>query len=85
MLFLQVPGGPGGPGGNAGPFKLNIVDSIERIKEEFNFLQAQYHKYADIEATVSLRFCRGLPRFLRFSLDCCCCLRKCTANVSLPW
>ena len=53
---FQVPGGHGGPGG--GPFKLNIVDSIERIKEEFNFLQAQYHKYADIEATVSLRFCR---------------------------
>eukprot|EP00093_Oithona_nana_P014037 14037.XXX_781556_802428_1 [CDS] Oithona nana genome sequencing. len=36
-----VPGGHGGPGG--APFKLNIVDSIERIKEEFNFLQAQYH------------------------------------------
>eukprot|EP00094_Tigriopus_californicus_P003431 TCALIF_03300-PA protein Name:"Similar to Tle4 Transducin-like enhancer protein 4 (Mus musculus)" AED:0.39 eAED:0.39 QI:0/0.5/0.44/0.77/0.37/0.55/9/0/362 len=32
------PGGPGQPG-----FKLNIVESIERIKEEFNFLQAQYH------------------------------------------
>ena len=40
---LQVPGGPTGPAGS-GPFKLNIVDSIERIKEEFNFLQAQYHK-----------------------------------------
>jgi len=36
-------GGPGGPGGQP-PFKLNIVESIERIKEEFNFLQAQYHK-----------------------------------------
>ena len=43
-MLLQVPGGHGGPGGG-GPFKLNIVDSIERIKEEFNFLQAQYHKY----------------------------------------
>lgn len=40
-LFLpQVPGGP--PGQPA--FKLNIVESIERIKDEFNFLQAQYHK-----------------------------------------
>jgi len=29
------------PGG--APFKLNIIESIERIKEEFNFLQAQYH------------------------------------------
>jgi hypothetical protein len=37
-----VPGGPGS--GSAPPFKLNIVESIERIKEEFNFLQAQYHK-----------------------------------------
>ncbi len=46
--MFQGPGGPGGPppggGGGAPPFKLNIVESIERIKEEFNFLQAQYHK-----------------------------------------
>ena len=48
---FQVPGGgppgaPGQPGGGPPPphFKLNIVESIERIKEEFNFLQAQYHK-----------------------------------------
>jgi hypothetical protein len=54
LLFRhQVPGGggggppgaPGQPGGGPPPhFKLNIVESIERIKEEFNFLQAQYHK-----------------------------------------
>merc|ERR1719193_405146 len=37
-----VPGGPGS-GPQPPPFKLNIVESIERIKEEFNFLQAQYH------------------------------------------
>jgi len=36
-----VPGGP--QAGQPQPFKLNIVESIERIKEEFNFLQAQYH------------------------------------------
>ena len=49
---FQVPGHGGGPpgvpgqpgGGHPPPFKLNIVESIERIKEEFNFLQAQYHK-----------------------------------------
>jgi len=35
---------PGGPQPAQPPFKLNIVESIERIKEEFNFLQAQYHK-----------------------------------------
>ncbi len=41
-------GGPpgGGPGGGGGaPFKINIAESIERIREEFNFLQAQYHKW----------------------------------------
>ncbi|XP_075144843.1 TLE family member transcriptional corepressor groucho isoform X4 [Haematobia irritans] len=26
-----------------GPLKFTIVDTLERIKEEFNFLQAQYH------------------------------------------
>ena len=52
---FQVPGGgpPGAPGQPGGgppppPFKLNIVESIERIKEEFNFLQAQYHKYVNL-------------------------------------
>ena len=39
-LFFQVPP----QSGQQPPFKLNIVESIERIKEEFNFLQAQYHK-----------------------------------------
>ncbi|KAG4065877.1 hypothetical protein HA402_012555, partial [Bradysia odoriphaga] len=26
-----------------GPIKFTIADTLERIKEEFNFLQAQYH------------------------------------------
>ena len=39
----QVPG-HGQTNSQPAPFKLNIVESIERIKEEFNFLQAQYHK-----------------------------------------
>jgi len=39
-----VPGGPPTSQAPPPPFKLNIVESIERIKEEFNFLQAQYHK-----------------------------------------
>merc|ERR1719414_2874606 len=38
-----VPGGPPTSQAPPPPFKLNIVESIERIKEEFNFLQAQYH------------------------------------------
>jgi len=38
-----VPPGPQAGSQPPQPFKLNIVESIERIKEEFNFLQAQYH------------------------------------------
>jgi groucho len=38
-----VPPGPQTGSQQPQPFKLNIVESIERIKEEFNFLQAQYH------------------------------------------
>jgi groucho len=38
-----VPGGPQQGQAQPPPFKLNIIESIERIKEEFNFLQAQYH------------------------------------------
>lgn len=33
---------PGAPGGQA-PFKFTISDNCDRIKEEFNFLQGQYH------------------------------------------
>ena len=35
-LALQGPSG--------GPLKLGIVETCERIKEEFNFVQNQYHK-----------------------------------------
>lgn len=34
--------GPPQPGQ---PFKFTVGESCDRIKEEFNFLQAQYHKY----------------------------------------
>ena len=44
VFFFQVPPGPQAGSQPPQPFKLNIVESIERIKEEFNFLQAQYHK-----------------------------------------
>ncbi|XP_045776099.1 protein groucho-like isoform X2 [Maniola jurtina] len=32
-----------GPQPSGGPIKFTIADTLERIKEEFNFLQAQYH------------------------------------------
>lgn len=30
-------------GGGGGPLKLGITETCERIKEEFNFIQNQYH------------------------------------------
>lgn len=38
ILFLSLQGPP-----PQGPIKFTIADTLERIKEEFNFLQAQYH------------------------------------------
>lgn len=37
-FYLQGPPQPGQP------FKFTVGESCDRIKEEFNFLQAQYHK-----------------------------------------
>lgn len=39
-FFLQ---GGGGSGGAAGGLKFTVADTCERIKEEFNFIQQQYH------------------------------------------
>lgn len=36
----SIGGGPASSG-----FKVNILESVDRIKEEFNFMQSQYHKY----------------------------------------
>ena len=38
-LFLQAPHQPGQP------FKFTVAENCDRIKEEFSFLQAQYHRY----------------------------------------
>jgi hypothetical protein len=35
------------------PFKLTINESIDRIKEEFNFLQAQYNRYSSAPVAVA--------------------------------
>ncbi|KAK9879190.1 hypothetical protein WA026_004037 [Henosepilachna vigintioctopunctata] len=32
-----------GPPPQGGQIKFTIADTLERIKEEFNFIQAQYH------------------------------------------
>lgn len=34
-----------GPHQSGQPFKFTIAESCDRIKEEFSFLQAQYHRY----------------------------------------
>lgn len=39
-LFFSVQGPPQ----TGQPFKFTVVENCDRIKEEFNFLQAQYHK-----------------------------------------
>lgn len=39
VFFLYCFQGPNAQG----PIKFTIADTLERIKEEFNFLQAQYH------------------------------------------
>lgn len=38
IFFISLQGPP-----PQGPLKFTIVDTLERVKEEFNFLQAQYH------------------------------------------
>ncbi|XP_065889415.1 transducin-like enhancer protein 1 isoform X2 [Dysidea avara] len=41
---IQFSQGPPAPPGSANqPFKFTILDSCDRIKEEFSYLQAQYH------------------------------------------
>ncbi|KAL6439899.1 hypothetical protein ACFW04_004131 [Cataglyphis niger] len=40
---LKILFGGGGSGGAAGGLKFTVADTCERIKEEFNFIQQQYH------------------------------------------
>lgn len=39
LLSPQAPHQPGQPG-----FKFTVAESCDRIKDEFQFLQAQYHR-----------------------------------------
>ena len=41
--YLFPPFFQGGPGGPGGPMKFGIAETCERIKEEFNMIQNQYH------------------------------------------
>lgn len=34
------------------PFKFTIPESLDRIKEEFQFLQAQYHRWITLKHTI---------------------------------
>lgn len=45
FFFLQ---GGGGSGGAAGGLKFTVADTCERIKEEFNFIQQQYHSWVSL-------------------------------------
>jgi len=43
--WLTTPPSPYPQGPQPGqPFKFTVSESCDRMKEEFNFLQAQYHK-----------------------------------------
>ena len=44
MMSLKKPQPPSASNPPSTPFKLTIGESIDRIKEEFNFLQAQYNR-----------------------------------------
>ena len=49
----QSAGSGGGGHGSAPPgFKVNILESVDRIKEEFNFMQSQYHKYVNLDVLI---------------------------------
>ncbi|KAL2713879.1 Protein groucho [Vespula squamosa] len=42
-MYSAILQGGGGSGGAAGGLKFTVADTCERIKEEFNFIQQQYH------------------------------------------
>ncbi|OUC47731.1 hypothetical protein D917_06705, partial [Trichinella nativa] len=44
-----------GPPQTGQPFKFTVVEACDRIKEEFNFLQAQYHRTVPINRFATLR------------------------------
>lgn len=48
-FFLQ---GGGGSGGAAGGLKFTVADTCERIKEEFNFIQQQYHSWVSLSLSL---------------------------------
>jgi len=50
VFMLQGPPQPGQP------FKFSVGESCDRIKEEFNFLQAQYHRYSFFSYLQTCRF-----------------------------
>ena len=52
---LQGPHQPGQP------FKFTVTESCDRIKEEFSFLQAQYHRLVTTFSVVLVVPCRVLP------------------------
>jgi len=54
-----------GPHQSGQPFKFTVSESCDRIKEEFSFLQAQYHRFvvyfsfrSHLESCTALAFCR---------------------------
>lgn len=45
-----------GPPPPPGQLKFTVADTCDRIKEEFNFLQAQYHRQVSIFSGLKIKF-----------------------------
>jgi len=62
MHYLNLFQGP--PQGGQG-VKFGVSEMCDRIKEEFNFLQAQYHKWNYTHVNLEIFFCIiDLSRFV---------------------
>lgn len=62
VFVLQGPPQPGQP------FKFSVGESCDRIKEEFNFLQAQYHRYPSSRIYESLLLLIAVIRRCMYSI-----------------
>lgn len=76
LIFCYLLQGPHQPGQ---PFKFTVAESCDRIKEEFSFIQAQYHRYSEMcKSTITCIF-DSVRRMLSF-LHCKCDVH-CTVGV----
>lgn len=56
LLPVQVPLQPGQS------FKFTVLETLDRIKEEFQFLQAQYHRYTSLTQMLNRHSCMHIRK-----------------------